>query len=174
MAYDRNGLELTSVSNTLNAYRLTAVDKTKQKINAYANSHTEYKDQFHMHTIGQYDDARDAAYVGQQFEKKYDKYVVRQLVKDGLFSEIAKEFRQNIEIPEWIYPAEGLDWDDILGGKYETNYVDNARDAIREALKILNKKAPPIEEAKKIIAKVEQLFKDGMTYRQAAHKVINV
>lgn len=172
-AYDLNGLELTPVSDSLNAYRLTAVDTTNEKYSAYAASKPTHKNEWSMHTIGLYKDPRDAAYVAQEFAKLYDKVKVRQMIIDGTFTEVAREFRENIEIPEWKYPAEGLSFEDILGGKYKTNYVNNAKDALLEAMRVFNIKAPALDAAKKMMAEVENLVRQGMTYRNAAHKIVS-
>lgn len=171
-AYDHNGLELTPVSNSLNAYRLTAVDLTTQKYSAYAASKPTHKNEWSMHTIYLYDDPRDAAFVAQEFAKIYDKVAVRQMIIDGTFSHIAKEFRENIDIPEWKYQYEGLSFDDILGKKYKTNYVNNAKDALVEALRVFNIKTPPLKIASKMMAEVENLVAAGMNYRAAAKNVV--
>lgn len=171
-AYDQNGLELTPVSHSLNAYRLTAVDVTTQKYAAYAASKPTHKNEWSMHTIHLYKDPRDAAYVAQEFAKIYDKVAVRQMIIAGTFNDVAKNFLETIEIPEWKYQAEGLSFEDILGGKYKTNYVNNAKDALVEAMKVFNVKAPAVAEAKKMITAVENLVKSGMTYRAAAKQVV--
>lgn len=171
-AYDQNGLELTPVSNSLNAYRLTAVDVTTQKYAAYAASKPTHKNEWSMHTIHLYKDPRDAAFVAQEFAKVYDKVAVRQMIIDGSFNQVAKEFRENLEIPEWKYQAEGLTFEDILGGKYKTNYVNNAKDALVEALRVFNMKAPALKIATKMMAEVENLVKNGMTYRSAAAAIV--
>lgn len=171
-AYDQNGLELTPVSNSLNAYRLTAVDVTAQKYAAYAASKPTHKNEWSMHTIGLYKDPRDAAFVAQEFAKIYDKFAVRQMVIDCTLNQVAKDFRESIDIPEWKYQAEGLSFDDILGGKYNTNYVNNAKDALVEALRVSNMKAPALKVAIEMMSKVENLVKSGMTYRSAAKFVV--
>lgn len=171
--YDLNGLELTQVADSLNSYKLTAVDTKIRKISAYAASRPNHKNDFSMHTIGQYNDPRDAAYVGQEFAKRYDKVTVKQMVIDGTFRAVANEFRESIEIPEWKFRAEGLDFDDIFGGKYEKNYMDNSRDALLEAIRVLGKKTPALPEAKKLMAEVDKLVNaGGITFRQAAHKLV--
>ena len=172
MSYDMNGLQLTSVSNSLNTYRLTAVDLAQKKFSAYAASKPSHNNEWSMHHIGMYKDPRDAAYVAQEFEKLYDKVTVRQMIIDGTFSEIAREFRENIEIPEWKYPAEGLSIDDMLGGKYTTNYVNNAREALVEAIRVAGIKTPAIQQAKIMMNRVEELVRTGITYREAARQVV--
>lgn len=169
--YDHNGLQLTPMANTMNTYRRTAVNLTERKYAAYAAAY-QSKKEFAMATIGLYKDARDAAYVAQEFEKVYDKYKVRQMITDSTFSTIAREFRENIEIPEWKFPAEGLDFDDILGEKYRTNYVNNAREALLERIRIVGAKAPALKQATEMIKKVEEFYRNGMNYRQAAMEVI--
>ena len=173
--YDHNGLELTPAADTMNAYRLTAVDLTEKKFSAYASAKPTYKNEWSMIKIGMFKDSRDAAFVAQQFEKHYDKVTVRQMVTDKTFRDVANEFVANLEIPEWQYPAEGFTIEELLGGGYEVykkNYVDNARDALVEAFKVSGKKIPVIAEAKKLIERVEQLYKTGITYREAAKTVI--
>lgn len=172
-AYDLNGLQLTPVSDSLNAYRLTAVDTVNEKYSAYAASKPTHKNEWSMHTIGLYKDPRDAAHVAQEFAKLHDKVKVRQMIIDGTFTEIAREFRENIEIPEWKYPAEGLSFEDILGGKYKTNYVNNAKDALLEAMRVFNIKAPALNIAKKMMDEVENLARQGMSYRSAAHTIVS-
>ena len=168
-----NGLQLTSVSESKNSYRLTAVDLKQKKIAAYAASKPPHQNVWSMHNIGLYKDPRDAAFVAQEFEKRYNKIAVRQMVVDGTFYDIAREFRENIEIPEWKYPAEGMTIEEMIGDKYKTNYVNNARDALVEALKVANIKAPAIHKAKEMMNLVEKLVKNGITYREAAKKVVS-
>jgi hypothetical protein len=172
MSYDMNGLQLTSVSESKNSYRLTAVDLKQKKIAAYAASKPPHQNVWSMHNIGLYKDPRDAAFVAQEFEKKYDKITVRQMIVDGTFYDIAREFRQNIDIPEWKYPAEGMTIEEMLGSKYKMNYVNNARDALLEAMKVENIKSPIVSKAKEMMAKVENLAKTGITFREAAKQVI--
>jgi hypothetical protein len=172
MSYDMNGLQLTSVSESKNSYRLTAVDLKQKKIAAYAASKPPHQNVWSMHNIGLYKDPRDAAFVAQEFEKQYDKIVVRQMIVDGTFYDIAREFRDNIEIPEWKYPAEGMTIDEMLGSKYKTNYVNNARDALLEAMRVENIKPPTVNKSKEMMAAVEALVRTGITYRQAAKEVV--
>lgn len=172
MSYDLNGLQLTPAADTMNTYRLTAVNLREQKFSAYAASRPSHRNEFSMHTIGLYSDPRDAAFVAQEFEKRYNKDEVRTLVKDGLFAAVARHFRETIEIPEWQYPAEGLTIEEMLGGSYTRNYVDNARDALVEAIKVTGAKAPPLAQAKALMARVEELVRGGITYRMAARQVI--
>lgn len=175
MCFDHNGLELSPVSDTMNAYRLTSVDMKEKKFSAYAALYQGPQKLFGMATIGMYKDPRDAAFVAQEFAKVYDKQKARQLVTDGLFYEIAREFRESIEIPEWQYDAEGFTIEELANGgfeEYKRNWVDNAKDALVEALKIAEKKSPDLKTAKTMIAEVEKLHKEGMTYRNAAKKVV--
>lgn len=171
-AYDQNGLELTPVSNSLTAYRLTAVAVTTKKYAAYAASIPPHKIGWSMHIIHLYKDPRDAAFVAQEFAKVYDKAAVRQMIDDGSFNQVAKKFCENIEIPEWKYQAEGLTIEDILGGKYKTNYVNNVKDALVEAIRVAGVKTPPLKIATKMMADVEELVKNGFTYRIAAKTVV--
>lgn len=172
MSYDMNGLQLTSVSESKNSYRLTAVDLKQKKIAAYAASKPPHQNVWSMHNIGLYKDPRDAAYVAQEFEKLHDKIAVRQMVVDGTFYDIAREFRDNIGIPEWKYPAEGMTIDEMLGGEYKMNYVNNARDALLEAMRVANIKAPAVQRAKEMMISVETLVRSGITYREAARQVV--
>lgn len=171
-ASDRNGLELTLAADTLNAYRLTAVNTKTKKFSAYAAGTRKSNNEFNMFTIGLYDDARDAAYVAQEFEKKVSKSQVREMVTDGTFAEFAKDFRSNIEIPEWVYPAEGMTIDEMLNTTYKRNYVLNAREALVEAINVFKKPVPSLKDAAAMIKKVEAAVKEGMTLRAAAAKVI--
>ena len=167
-----NGLQLTPVYDSKNSYRLTAVDLTQKKFAAYAASKPPHNNVWSMHTIGMYKDPRDAAYVAQEFEKVYTKEQVRQMIVDATFTETARDFRENIEIPEWRYRAEGMSIDEMIGGNYKTNYVDNAKDALVEAIRVHGVKAPALAIAKKMMAEVENLVRQGMTYRYAAHKIV--
>lgn len=171
-AFDRNGLELTPAADTLNAYRLTAVNTKTKKFSAYAAGTRKSNQEFNMFNIGYYDDPRDAAYVAQEFEKKVSKSQVREMATDGTFAEFAKDFRSNIEIPEWVYPAEGMSIDEMLNTTYKRNYVVTAREALVEAIKVFNKPVPSLKDAAAMIKKVEAFVKEGMTLRAAAAKVI--
>lgn len=173
--YDHNGLQLTPAADTMNAYRRTAVNLGEKKFSAYAASRPRFKGDFSMHSIGMYKDPRDAAFVAQEFEKLYDKEKVRQMVTDGTLTEIARDFRETIEIPEWQYEPEGFTIEELLNGGYEEykrNYVDNAKEALVEALRVAEKKTPDLKTAKKMIEEVENLKASGMTYRNAAKTVV--
>lgn len=172
--YDRNGLELSPIQDSLNAYKFTAVNPSIRAYSAYAQA-TRKKGIYSMVTIARFDDARDAAFVGQEFAKRYTIDEVYQMVIDKTFDDIAKDFVDNLEMPMWQYPAEGLDWDDIIGSEGTLkNRVDNARDALVEALKVANKPTPALAQAKKMIAEVEKLYNNGMNYRSAAKNVVNM
>jgi hypothetical protein len=171
-ASDRNGLELTPAADTMNAYRLTAVNTQAKKFAAYAAGTRKSNSEFNMFTIGFYGDPRDAAYVAQQFEKKYSKSQVREMVVDGTFAEVAKEFRSNIDIPEWVYPAEGMTIDEMLNTTYKRNYVLTAREALVEAINVFKKPVPSLKDAAVMIKRVEAAVKEGMTLRAAAAQVI--
>ena len=173
-AFDRNGLELTPAADTMNAYRLTAVNTKTKKFSAYAAGTRKSNQEFNMFTIGLYDDPRDAAYVAQEFEKKVSKSQVREMVTDGTFPEFAKEFQSNIDIPEWVYPAEGMTIDEMLNTTYKRNYVLNAREALVEAINVFKKPVPSLKAAAEMIKRVEAAVKEGMTLRTAAAKVIGV
>lgn len=171
--YDRNGLELTPVQSSLNAYKFTAVNVASRNYTAYAQA-TRNRGIYSMVTIAKFDDARDAAYVGQQFAKIYTESQVYEMVIDKTFEQIANEFVGGLDIPEWQFPAEGFDWDDIVGSDGTTkNRVDNAREALVEALKIAGKPTPALASAKKMIADVEKLYQGGASYREAAKNVVN-
>lgn len=173
-AFDRNGLELTPAADTLNAYRLTAVNTKIKKFTAYAAGTRKSNNEFNMFTIGLYNDPRDAAYVAQTFEKKMSKAQVREMVTDGTFAEYAKEFRSNIEIPDWVYPAEGMTIDEMLNTTYKRNYVLDAREALVEAINVFKKPVPSLKEAAVLIKKVEAAVKEGMTLRAAAAKMVGI
>lgn len=171
--YDRNGLELTPVQTSMNAYKFTAVNVAGRNYTAYAQA-TRNRGIYSMVTIAKFADARDAAHVGQEFAKNYTESQVYQMVIDKTFEQTAADFVGALGMPEWQFPAEGLDWDDIVGGVgYEKNRVDNAREALVEALKIASKPTPTLTTAKKLIADVEKLYKDGASYREAAKLVVN-
>lgn len=173
--YDRNGLQLTPIKrNNLNSYRLTAVDLTERKYSAYARAYTNQKNVWSMYKIGSlYDDPRDAAFVAQEFEKVYDSHKVRQMVTDGIFYETARQYAKNVEIPEWEFPAEGLLIEDILNDYgYEANRVEDAKSALVEAYKVFQIKPPALKEVPALVKKVEEYFAKGMSYRQAARKVV--
>ena len=176
--FDRNGLKLSSPEReSLNTYYRTAVDLTSKTYSAVAYATAEFKNQWSMFTIGDFKDPRDAAYVAQEFFKQYDKNAVRLLAKDGDWTEVAREFRQNIEIPTWQYPAEGLSIEDILGetGRgYKNNYVSDARAALVEVIKVFELKTPDLKMAKTLINKVEEAYKGGKSYREAARHAMNV
>lgn len=172
MAYDRNGLELTPICNSKNSYKFTTVVPASRKYAAYAQA-VRFSGVFSMVTIGKFDDPRDAAYIGQMFSKQYDINQVYQMVIDKTFDQVAEQFIKDTEIPEWKYPAEGLDWDDILGVKGSTkNRVDSAREALIEALKNAGKPIPVLAKAKQMIAEVEKLYNQGMSFRGAAKHVV--
>lgn len=177
--YDRNGLQLSASndSKTLNSYRLTAVDMTHKKYNAYARaSRPKGNMQWSMFKIGNlFEDARDAAFVAQEFEKEYTQEQVRTMVTDGVFYDVAREFVENLDIPEWQYPAEGLTIEDITNDYgYKVNRVDNAREALVEAISVFNKKTPPLKEAKVLINKVNKLYNGGLSYREAARIALGI
>jgi hypothetical protein len=171
--YDRNGLELSPIQDSLNAYKFTAVNPKIRAYSAYAQA-TRGKGIYSMVTIARFDDARDAAFVGQEFAKAFTIDQVYQMVIDKTFDDVAKDFVANLDMPVWQYPAEGLDWDDITGENgYTKNRVDNAREALVEALKVCGKPSPALAVAKKMIAQVEALYKNGMSFREAAKNVVN-
>lgn len=175
--YDRNGLELTeSNRESYNSYKFTAVDFNTKRFSAYAASDKYNSHKFCMHTIKQYKDPRDAAYVGQRFRELYTKQQVSDMISSGSFREIVNEFLEGIEIPEWKYPPEGLTIEELLGEdtiKYSKNYVDNPKDALREAITIFEiSKIPPIPVVNILLSRVEEYYSEGFTYRQAATKVV--
>jgi hypothetical protein len=176
--YDRNGLKLSAPEReSLNTYYRTAVDLTSRRYSAVAYATAEFKDQWSMFAIGDFKDPRDAAYVAQEFFTQHSKDAVRLIVKDGNWAEVAREFRENIEIPEWQYPAEGLSIEDILGESkcgYKNNYVSDARAALIEVIKVFKLKTPDIKTAKTLINKVEEAYKSGQSYREAARYTMNV
>lgn len=171
--YDRNGLELSPIHDSLNAYKFTAVNTATRTYSAYAQA-TRKKGIYSMVTIARFDDARDAAFIGQEFGKKFTEQDVHQMVIDKTFGDVAKDFVDQLDIPVWQYPAEGLDWDDIVGSNGDKkNRVDNARDALIEALKAAGKSTPALAQAKKMVAEVDGLYLNGMSFREAAKNVVN-
>lgn len=171
--YDRNGLELSPIQDSMNAYKFTAVNPAIRAYSAYAQA-TRGKGIYSMVTIARFDDPRDAAFVGQEFAKRFTEDDVYQMVIDKTFDDIAKDFVDNLDFPVWQYPAEGLDWDDIIGNDgTKQNRVDNARDALIEAIKAAGKATPALAQAKKMIAEVESLYHNGMSFREAAKNVVN-
>lgn len=173
--FDRNGLELTPVAESLNSYKLTAVNVEANRYSAYAAGTRKHKNEWNMFRIGNYKDPRDAAFVAQEFAKQYDQVKVRQLVTDGLFNEVAREFRENIEIPEWQFPAEGLTIEDITCDYgYKTNRVDCAKEALREAVKVFEVQVPSLKEIPTLVKKVQALYDKGHNYREAAKMALEV
>lgn len=176
--YDRNGLQLsTANAETLNSYRLTAVDLKVRKYSAYARaSRPKGNLQWSMFKVGKlFDDPRDAAYIAQEFEKQYTQDQVRTMVTDETFYDVARDFVENIEIPKWDYPAEGLLIEDILNDYgYKVNRVDNAREALVEAINVFGLTTPPLKKGKELINTVNKYYETGMTYREAARKTMNV
>lgn len=172
--YDRNGLQLTPVQNTLNSYKFTAVDTTARMHTAYAQA-TRNRGVFSMVTIGKFKDVRDAAFVAQEFAKVYNEEQVYEMALDKTFTEVAKDFMKNLEIPEWQFPAEGLDWDDILGENgYKQNRVEDAREALVEAIKLFGVKVPNMSHVKEMINRVNDLYNNGHSFREAAKTVLNI
>ena len=173
--YDRNGLELSPVSHrTMNSYKFTTVDLKIKRYNAYASIHSKYENEnFGMVTIRAYKDPRDAAFVGQEFNKMYNKFVARELQDAGDLRDVITDFLENVEIPEWKFPSEGLSIEELLGEvKYRTNRVDSAKEALIEAIKLTGSKPPALNLINEIVKKVEKLYKEGLTYREAALEVI--
>lgn len=171
--YDRNGLELSPVSESFNAYKFTSVDFTTKRYDAYARGTRKHQNQWNMFTIGTYKDPRDAAYVAQKFDEEHDNQFVRDLVTDGEWYKYAREYRENIDIPEWEFPSEGLTIEDIeLDYGYKTNRVSSPKEALIEAIKVFGKKPPVLKYVKPMVDAVEELYEDGLTYRQAAQKVV--
>lgn len=183
-SYDRNGLELTPVSDSLNSYKFTAVDRKNKYFVSYAQA-TQYTKQiqsnkyaekiYSMIYIGYHKDPRDAAYVGQVFNELYTEEQIYNMAVDGEFRQIAKDFVNNIEIPKWKHPAEGLTMDDIVGNNsYKKNRVVDAREALVEAIEQFGVKVPSLAEVKNMIAHVEELYNNGYSYRNAAKTVLNI
>jgi hypothetical protein len=174
--YDRNGLELSPVAETFNSYRLTAINMSKRKYTAYAQaSRDRGEKQWSMFNIADFDDPRDAAFVAQEFAKLYDRYQIRQMVTDGSFREVCKEFLSNLEIPEWQFPAEGLSFEDITGDYgYRQNYVSDARQAVLEVIRMYQMPTLDLAAAKQKIAEVEKFYARGLTLREAAKFVMGV
>lgn len=174
--YDRNGLQLSKATESLNSYYRTAVDMTVRKYAAYAQaSRSKGNNEWAMFNIGLFKDPRDAAYVAQEFEKQYTKEQIRQMVTDQTFRQIANDFVENLEIPEWKYPAEGILIEDILNDYgYKMNYVNNAKEALREVISVFGITPPSLKEVQKLVDQVEEKYKSGISYREAARIVMGV
>ena len=174
--YDRNGLQLSQQANTLNSYRMTAVDMTTKKYVAVARAkQTTGKNQWTMFNIGLYTDPRDAAFVASEFEKRYTADQIRQMVTNGEFRDVATEFKESIEIPEWNFPAEGLLIEDILSDySYKKNYVLDAKEALREVIQAFKLRPPTIDAIKDLVACVEQKYQAGKSYREAAKETMEI
>lgn len=175
--YDFNGLPLTQSvkADSLAAYLHTAMVMKIRKISAYAPIFPNAQMKFGMVKIGLFEDPRDAAYVAMEFNKQYTKDQATQMVVDGTFNEIAKEFVENLEIPEWQHPAEGLSFDEIEGipADYAMIYSTSAKDAINKVLKEKGLATPKLDEAKKLIEQVEKMHQEtGVSYDLIARKVI--
>jgi hypothetical protein len=168
---DRNGLTLSPVGETLNAYYLAHINMANKSFSASAQA-TEYRNNTSA-SIGNYKDPRDAAYVAQQFQESYSPEIVRTMLHDNMFRDTVASFLEYTDIPKWKYPAEGLDMDDLTGDhKYTKNYAPNAREALVEAIAVYDIAPPPLTEVKSLIDKVEKLYRDeDLTYRQAAAKI---
>ena len=172
--YDRNGLALSPVATSNNAYVFTSLNIRQRKFNAYARMAGARKE-FTMLNFGAFNDPRDAAHIAQEFNKAYCKDQIRQMYVDDTFQEIAKEFINNTEIPDWKYPAEGLTVADIeCDYGYTDNWVAGPREALVEVIKVFGIKPPPLNEAKVLVQKVSQLVASGMSLRQAARQAVNI
>jgi hypothetical protein len=173
--YDRNGLELTPKSDSRNTYKGTAANM-KGKFwysTARSNDKTKMGGHISWHTFGRFQDPRDAAYAAQEFAKIYNKEAVDSLVESGEFYETAKAFVANLDFPEWKFPAEGLSIDEMLGEPlYKFNRVNDARDALVEAIKVFDLKAPDLKTAARLLGEVESLYNQGYTYREAAKMIM--
>lgn len=173
--YDKNGLALTPMGDSKNSYLYTAMIMGTRKVSAYARVRKEKGVNFLMASIGMFDDPRDAAFIAQEFAKAYNVDQTTQMKVDGTFREISKEFIKNTEIPEWQFPAEGLTFEELEGegaDGYMFNYVNNAKDALREVVQMFKLKAPAVKAIPALITKVEELVKGGETYRAAARKTM--
>lgn len=174
--FDVNGLALTPMGDTMNTYLYTAVLPKVRKYSAYANATPGGKQKiFGMQVIGIYDDPRDAAFVAQEFAALYDRHAVTEMVASGSFKEIADEFVENLDIPVWAYPAEGLSFEDLESDyTYTRNYVNTSVDALKEAIQVFSKKPPAVQKVKALVAEVETLVSTGKTYREAARHVVEL
>lgn len=175
--FDFNGLPLTQSvkADSLAAYLHTTMNMKIRKFGAYAPIFPNVQMKFSMASIGMFEDARDAAYVAMEFNAAYSKEQSTQMIIDGTFKEVAKEFIENLEIPEWKYPAEGLTFDEIEGlpADYKMIYSTSAKDAISKILKEFGLPVPKIEIAKKMISEVEKLHADtGVSYDLLARECL--
>lgn len=181
MAYDNNGLPLSPVAASAksnNAYLYAHMDWTHRVYVARTPIHHNRVTRTPQAYLGTYDDARDAAYVAMSFAELYPKDVATEMYMAGTFNDAAREFLENLEIPEWQYPSEQISFDEyenIEVAGYTTNRVEDARAAIVEAIKLFGVKTPKLEESKKMIARVEEMVKAGThNLRQAAKVVLGV
>lgn len=171
---DRNGLELSPVGHSANAYKFTAIRVNARGWSAYARG-METGKEVSIHNFSKtFKDERDAAYVAQMFALAYDKEAVTKLVQEGNFLEVTKKFVAEIELPEWKYASEGLDVEDFQSGDYGTNRVDNLRVAIVEAIKLSGRKAPSIAIAKQITDDAQRLVDYGLSMRAAAKAALTL
>lgn len=170
--YDQNGLELSPISDAKTAYKATAANEAARNFSAIANAkHAKFR----MQVIGKFADDRDAAFVGQEFAKLYDEHAVGQMVKDGVFRDVADEFLAGLDIPVWQFPSEGMSWDEMSGDEtYTKNRVEGAREALVEAIMVFKLTPPPLKMVATLVKKVEQMYKDGVAYRDAAKQVLKV
>ena len=176
-SYDHNGLELTRSKNdnTSTAYFRTSWNPISKKFQA--NFYKAYRGRSVNGTdvIREYEDARDAAFVAQEFDRMYTPEQNRLAETDGTIRQITADFVANLVIPTWQYPAEGFDREELINGSfggYRTNYDSDAREALKEALRVFGKKPPTVDAAREYIKQVEVFHAKGMTYRQAAAQVI--
>jgi hypothetical protein len=97
------------------------------------------------------------------------------MITDCTFDDVCVEFLCEIEIPEWEYAAEGMLIEDITNDYgYRQNYVNNASEALKEAISVFKLKTPDLKSAKKLIDLVEKKYKEGISYREAAKNVLGV
>jgi len=165
---DRNGLKLSSVSETPNAYYKSHMHLRTKDFRARAWT-SKPKSTI---TIGSFADARDAAYVAEQFGLTYSNDQIDDFTLSGSFREIAKDFIKNISIPEWRYPSENVTFKELEEGVYKTNRSSDAREALRDVIISRKMSFPPITRVKAIIAEVEKEYSLGLNYRDAAQKVL--
>lgn len=173
---DLNGLELSPQSKSNNAYLYTTFIARRKKYSAYARMDYKRKGEWQMYEIGTFEDSRDAAFIAQMFAKHYTREAVREMVEDGSFPIVTNQFVCEMSIPEWKHPAAGLDIEDIIGGsRYELNFVCDAKEALRECIKVFKLPVPPLKKLPDLVAKVNTLYEyEGMTYRNAAKKALGV
>lgn len=174
---DRNGLFLSArAGKTVNTYYLTALDRMLLKWQAYTRLSKLNNTEMTLRSVGFYDDPRDAAYVAQAWQRKFSGDDVRKMVENDTFAEETRKFRDNLKIPKWMFPAEGMSAAEIVYYEAATKAAkefpsEDPKQCLRIALKMfMAGYVPPL-------AIVNFLFKEmkeetTLSTWEAAKKVI--